>query len=185
MRRKVPWVHTKLSAYTTGDILNCVHTAVTASHNYWETFMSWEIPLGMTARIIINPVMQFKIYASGGEELGRSVQLMLSLQRKGKATPTEIYRFPYSLFYDISWGDQLNREWRESLTINIPYTETLFWEGEKILLQLINSTIAIPASPHASTLLQFDIQVIDNADVKRERKAEQDQESRAKGIDAD
>jgi len=173
--QNIPWTHTLLTVYTSGQTLNAVHTAVTSGKDYWLTFLHYLIPVGMTARILMNPVMQFKIYASGGEELHRDDNLMLAMQKVGKHTPTEIHQFDYSSWYDISWADQLNRDSRDALTLGMTWTEVLLWEGEQILFQIKNSSISLPASPHANTLIQLPIDIVDNADLARAFKAHEDE----------
>jgi len=185
LRELVRWNHIDLNINTSGEVLNCVHTAVANSLDHWWEFMSWQIPVGMSARIVMNSVMRFKIYAAGGEELGRNVELMLGMQKVGKAMPTEIVRLKYSTWYDWTWLEMLNRDARDSLIIDLsPAFEVLLWEGEQICLYVKDSTIDIPVNPHTSTLLAYPCQVITNADLARQIDKIKKQIMAERGIDA-
>lgn len=184
LKELVRFSHVDLNINTTGEVFNCVHTAVANGLDHWWEFMSWTIPLGITARIVMNSVMRFKIYAAGGSELGRNVELMLGMEKAGKALPVEIVRLKYSTWYDWTWLEMLNRDARDSLVIDLsPYSEILLWEGEKLALYVKNSTIDLPVNPHASTLLAYPIQHITNADLQRQIEKIKKQIMKERGID--
>lgn len=185
VEKLINWEHVDLSINTSGEVFNCVHTAVGNGLDHWWEFMSWQIPVGITAKLVFQTLMRWKHYAAGGEELGRNVELMLGMEKVGKNMPIEIERLVYSKWYDWTWLEMLNSDARDSLSIGLGgCSEALFWEGEKIVLYVKNSTIDIPVAPHASTLLSLPIQYLTNADLKRQIEEIKTAQMKARGIDA-
>lgn len=168
-QQKIPWVHTKLTHYIADKTLNATWHAVSAANAEWETFLSYVIPVGMTAKINETPVMRFKLYDATGTEQYVSADLMLAMSKVGKFLVNEICSLGFygSRWYDVPWKDQLTKQYRELLEINHGYTQVLLFAGESLLFQVKNSGVDIPAVCHASTLLEFDIDVITDADLKR------------------
>lgn len=184
MKRLVRWNHVDLNVQTSGQVLNCVHTAAANGKTYWQKFMSWKIPVGMTAKLIFHTPVRFKQYSATGEEQARATKMMLGLQKVGKAMPMEITQLIYGQWYDISWADQLNTKSRDSLIVDLGGCyEALFWEGEQIQLLVKNSSIDIPEAPHASTLIAYPIQVQTNADLARQLNEIRIAAMKARGID--
>jgi len=182
---KVPFEHIDLNIYTSGQVLNAVWTAVTNGLDRWETFLSYQVPTGMTARLVFRTPMRFKLYNAGGTEQGRAVQMMLGLQKVGKSFVNEICPIPYSVWYDIAWADQLNSNNRDSLIVDLgSCVEVIFWEKEQVVFQVKNSTIDIPENPHSSTLIAYPIQVITNAELARALRRIEMAKMKAQGIDS-
>lgn len=180
----VRWEHVDLSVNTSGEVINCVHTAVGAGLDHWWKFIHWQVPVGMTAKLVFQTPVRFKQYATGGEEQARDTELMLGMQKVGKAMPVEITRLLYSTWYDLTWVEQLNAKVRESLIVGLGTCyEALFWEGEQIQLLVKNSSIAIPSTPHASTLIAYPCQVLTNADLARQLAEIKTAQRKARGID--
>lgn len=185
LRELVRFEHIDLNIYTSGQVLNAVHTAVTNGLDRWEKYLHYQIPVGMTARLVLQTPMRYKLYATAGTEQGRNVEMMLALGKVGKSLPVEICRLKYSTWFDHAWLSQLNRDVRESLIIDLGYsTEVLFWEGEQIQFWVKNSSIDIPSTPHANTLIAYPCQVITNADLQRQIEKIKKQIMAERGIDA-
>lgn len=194
---RIPWTHTKLTHYTADKTLNAVWSEVAAAEDRWITFLSFSIPVGMTAKIDEKPVMRFKVYKADGTEQFVTADMMLAMQKVGKAMVTEICPLGYyGRWYHNSWLEQINVELREHLEIDTGYFYTILFAGETLLFQVKNSGVILPSTPHASTLLEFDIDVITDADLKRAGhiiptippvsarfvETEQDKEQRKEGI---
>lgn len=184
MEKLVRWEHIDLKVNTSGEIINCVHTAVGAGSARWLKFMSWTIPAGMTARLVMATPVRFKQYATDGEEQGRPTEMMLAVQKVGKAMPTEIERLLYASWYDQTWLEQLSRKVRDSLIVNLGgCDEAYIWEAEEIQLLVRDSSIAIPVAPHDNTLIAYPCQIQDNADIARQMQAIKTATLHARGID--
>jgi len=183
-RLDVPFEHIKLLVYTSGQVLNAVWTAVANGLDHWHTFLHYVVPVGMTARLVFRTPMRLKLYNAGGTEQGRAVQMMLGLQKVGKSFVTEICPIPYSQWYDLAWVAQMNQDNRDSLVVDLGgYGEVIFYEQEHIVFQVKNSTIDIPSTPHVSTLIEYPIQVITNAELGRALQRIKTEEMKARGID--
>ena len=164
---RIPWIHTKLTHYIADKNLNAVWTEVAATQDRWLTFLHYVIPVGMTARIPWKPIMRFKLYDAGGTEQYQSADIMLGLRKVGKALDIEICQLGYyARWYETSWLEQLDKNFRESLEIETGYNECILFAGETILFQVKNSGIVSPAVCLASTILEFDIEIITDSDLK-------------------
>lgn len=125
----------------------------------WATIVTITVPAGLAYVLLNHAPIVFKAYDTSSDEITtRDGGLILGFKGAGDTLVKELYRFPYSTFLDLSVANQKNRNYREMVSLNMPFDYVIAKEDEELIVQFKSDTIW--DASNVDSLIEFDLQKV-------------------------
>lgn len=157
----------------TADVeIPAVFSEVTLNKETYETFLSYPIPLGWLMVVIQRAPLHLCLKDVGGDELLRG-RLLIGVLKPNASRVIAFNAFnEYSTYRSMGWQNQLNKNYRDSILVDISYDYAVIFQGETLCFQIYNCDKTLPAAPHVDTLVKYDVQLAEMQEYESAARAE-------------
>ena len=125
----------------------------------WTTIITVTVPAGL-AYVLLNhtPFVFYPCTATTTKFTARNGSLIVGFMGAGDTLVKELYRWDYGVFHDLTIANQKNRNYREVVSLNMPWPFVIAREDEKLLIQLYHSQVYLNTA--AGSVVEFDVQKV-------------------------
>ena len=125
----------------------------------WNSVMTVTVPAG-SAYVLLNhtPFIFYPCSAGDTKFTARNGGIIIGFKGAGDTLVKELYRWDYGTFHDLTIANQKNQNYREMVSLNMPYEYVIAREDEQLLIQLYHTQVMDVSE--AGNVIEFNVQKI-------------------------
>jgi len=125
----------------------------------WNSVMTVTVPAGL-AYVLLNrtPFVFYPCSAANTKFTARNGGIIVGFKGAGDTLVKELYRWDYGTFHDLTIANQKNVNYREMVSLNMPYPYVIAREDEQLLIQLYHSQVMDVSE--AGNVIEFNVQKV-------------------------
>lgn len=125
----------------------------------WTTIIAVKVPAGLAYVLRNRTAFVFYPCTSGTTKFtARNGELIVGFKGAGDTLVKELYRWDYGVFHDLTIANQKNQNYREVVSLNMPFEYVIAREDEQLIIQLYHSQVYLNSA--AGSVVEFDLQKI-------------------------
>ena len=127
--------------------------------NQWNSVLTVTVPAGL-AYVLTNhtPFVFYPCTAAATKFTARNGSLIIGFKGAGDTLVKELYRWDYGTFHDLTIANQKNVNYREAVSLVMPFAYVIAKEDEQLVLQLYHSQVMDVSE--AGNVIEFNVQKI-------------------------
>ena len=134
-------------------------TGTDSTADVWSTIVDVAVPAGVKYILYNHAPFVIKLADSSNVLLTRNGEIIIGYKKSGDTLPTEVCRWDYGVFYDLSIANQRSKNYREQVAMSIEGRYLITREDEHLIVQVKHAT-PVDIS-QTNNIIEFNVDKID------------------------